>query len=95
MPTGCEMLTLFALTRQALMAAVEEAQKLGEEAAAATHLREELRRSEDKIATCLELLGERNERVEQMELDIREMKGAYKEQISILASQVAMLSSKP
>jgi len=42
---------------------------------------------------CLELLGERNERVEQLELDNGEMRVVYKQQLCLLADQLAALSA--
>lgn len=38
--------------------------------------------------TALELLGERNERVDQLEEDIAEMKQIFHEQISMMADQL-------
>jgi hypothetical protein len=51
------------------------------------------RRPQDKSAMCLELLGERNERVEQLELDNGEMRLVYKQQLCLLADQLAALSA--
>jgi TATA element modulatory factor 1 TATA binding len=38
---------------------------------------------------ALELLGERNERVEQLETDVVEMKSIFREQLSLAADQLA------
>jgi hypothetical protein len=48
---------------------------------------------QDKSAMCLELLGERNERVEQLEMDNSEMRWVYKQQLCVLADQVVALST--
>lgn len=46
---------------------------------------------QEKVLTLLELLGERNERVEQLDLDCQEMRAVYKDQISALADHVIPL----
>ena len=42
--------------------------------------------------TALELLGERNERVDQLEEDVTEMKQIFHEQISMMADQLNQAS---
>lgn len=39
---------------------------------------------------ALELLGERNEHVDKLEDDIREMKGIFHSQLSLIADQLSM-----
>ena len=45
---------------------------------------------EAKYDMALELLGERNERVDQLEDDIREMKGIFHAQLGLMADQLSM-----
>lgn len=47
-----------------------------------------MQEQEQKYGTALELLGERNERVDQLEEDIVEMKQIFHEQISMMADQL-------
>ena len=47
-----------------------------------------LQEQQEKYDTALELLGERNERVDQLEDDIAEMKRIFHEQISLMADQL-------
>ncbi|KAK3260479.1 hypothetical protein CYMTET_30562 [Cymbomonas tetramitiformis] len=58
-----------------------------------SRLQEEVDALQKRFDTCLEVLGARNELIEEMEMDTREMKTAYKEQISLLAAQVEELQS--
>ena len=43
---------------------------------------------EEKLSTTLELLGERTERVMELELDIEEMKQVYRSQVQELVDQL-------
>ena len=48
---------------------------------------------ENKLMTALEMLGERNERVEQLQMDIEEARGIYRDQISTMADVINKLQS--
>jgi len=54
-----------------------------------------LQEQEQRHDTALELLGERNERVDQLEADIAEMKQIFHEQISMMADQLNAISKPP
>ena len=42
-----------------------------------------------RVDICLELIGERNERIEELEDNIAEMKGIFRAQLSLAADQLA------
>ena len=48
--------------------------------------RQETRR---RVEICLELIGERNERIEELEDNIAEMKAIFRSQLSLAADQLA------
>ena len=50
---------------------------------------EELKALQTKHATALELLGERNERVDELEQDLTEARTIYRSQILMLCPQIA------
>ncbi len=47
-----------------------------------------LQEQQQRYNTALELLGEKNEKVDQLEEDIAEMKQIFHEQISVMANQL-------
>ncbi len=47
-----------------------------------------LQEQHQRYNTALELLGEKNEKVDQLEEDIAEMKQIFHEQISVMANQL-------
>ena len=53
----------------------------------------DLQEHQQRYDTALELLGERNEQVDQLEEDIAEMKQIFHEQISVMADQLNNMSS--
>ena len=50
-----------------------------------------LQEAKRRLEICLELVGERNERIEQLEDDIGEMKGIFRSQLSLAADQLIAL----
>ena len=52
-----------------------------------------LQEQDQRYETALELLGERNERVDQLEEDIAEMKQIFHDQISVMADQLKAINA--
>ena len=52
-----------------------------------------LQEQDRRYETALELLGERNERVDQLEEDIAEMKQIFHDQISVMADQLKAINA--
>lgn len=50
-----------------------------------------LQEGKRRLQICLELLGERNERIEQLEDDIAEMKIIFRSQLSLAADQLDVM----
>ena len=41
-----------------------------------------------KLTVAMVLLGERNERIEELEDDVREVKGLFRDQVVVMADQI-------
>ena len=48
-----------------------------------------------KLTVAMVLLGERNERIEELEEDVREVKGLFKNQVVVMVDQVSTCSAAP
>lgn len=71
-----------------LMKACERAEAAERSAAQSRQLEEQMQEQHQRYDTALELLGEKNEKVDQLEEDITEMKHIFHEQISLMANQL-------
>ncbi|DBA77123.1 hypothetical protein WJX77_012006 [Trebouxia sp. C0004] len=71
-----------------LLKACERADTAERNAAQFRQLEEQMQEQDQRYNTALELLGERNEKVDQLEEDITEMKQIFHEQISVMANQL-------
>ncbi|DBA80110.1 TPA: TATA element modulatory factor 1, variant 2 [Trebouxia sp. C0005] len=71
-----------------LMKACERAEAAERSAAQSRQLEEQMQEQHQRYNTALELLGEKNEKVDQLEEDIAEMKQIFHEQISVMANQL-------
>eukprot|EP00899_Mesostigma_viride_P029320 jgi/Mesvir1/9573/Mv16829-RA.1 len=69
-------------------AAQEKALALERELESLPRLREELEKLQKRHDMALVLIGERNERAEELEADMRDVKALYREQINLLVSQI-------
>ena len=77
----------------ALTRAEEGLERVSADASSVPQLRRRLGDMENKLMTALEMLGERNERVEQLQMDIEEARGIYRDQISTMADVINKLQS--
>ncbi|KAK9123320.1 hypothetical protein Sjap_012922 [Stephania japonica] len=70
-----------------------QCEKLRTEAAVLPGLREELEALRRRHAAALELMGERDEELEELRADIVDVKEMYREQINLLVNKIQILSS--
>ena len=75
----------------ALTRAEEGLERMSSDASSIPSLKGQLNAMEDKLMTALEMLGERNERVEQLQMDIAEARSIYKDQIATMADVINKL----
>ena len=47
-----------------------------------------------KLTVAMVLLGERNERIEELEDDVREVKGLFKDQVVVMVDQINELKNE-
>eukprot|EP00898_Chlorokybus_atmophyticus_P004610 jgi/Chlat1/514/Chrsp103S01110 len=73
---------------EAFCKAQESANTLQADAAAAVRLKQELEKLKKHHEIALTMIGERNERVEELEADMRDVKALFREQINLLVAQV-------
>jgi chromosome segregation ATPase len=78
-----------------LFAALQQRDALQRELGSAEGARQQRQELERRVDVALELLGERNERIEQLEDDIAEMKGIFREQLEECAQQLAAALGAP
>lgn len=70
---------------------VTEAQRLAKAEVALLDVQEVERKYEDlqhRYRSCVELLGEKDEKLSELEADLRDIKEVYRDQISYLAEQL-------
>ncbi|GAX84327.1 hypothetical protein CEUSTIGMA_g11749.t1 [Chlamydomonas eustigma] len=77
-----------------LYAAIQKADQISADAKATVQLRQQLEHMSKRVDVALELLGERNERVEQLEGDIAEMKKIFHHQLELVVDQLATASKE-
>lgn len=53
---------------------------------------EELRQAQQQLLACTEMLGEKEERVEELRADLQDVKQLYKDQIEFMVEQLARLT---
>ncbi|KAK9807806.1 hypothetical protein WJX72_009986 [[Myrmecia] bisecta] len=80
-----------ARAHEELLLACQRADAVQQEAQRCRELEAAVQAAAAKCAMALELLGERNERVEQLEEDIRDMKAIFHEQLSFMTDQLNAL----
>lgn len=68
--------------------AIERADAAETDASAARELKQEEAVIQGKLNICLEILGERNEKIEQLQDDIRDMKRIFHEQLNLCVDQL-------
>lgn len=78
----------------ALTRAEEGLERMSSDASSIPSLKGQLNAMEDKLMTALEMLGERNERVEQLQMDIAEARSIYKDQIETMADVIIKLQEE-
>ncbi|KAI5057506.1 hypothetical protein GOP47_0027954 [Adiantum capillus-veneris] len=76
-----------------LVKATTECEKFRAEAASLSGLRSELDALRRRHASALELMGERDEQVEELKADLSDVKQMYREQIDMLVNQIEQLSA--
>lgn len=76
-----------------LVKLTEESEKLRAEASHLPSLRAELEALRRRHSSALELMGERDEELEELRNDIADLKEMYREQIDLLVNKVQVLSS--
>lgn len=76
-----------------LVKATTQCEKFRSEAASLSHLRSELESLRRRHASALELMGERDEQVEELKADLADVKQMYREQIDMLVNQIEQLSA--
>ncbi|XP_020106216.1 golgin candidate 5 [Ananas comosus] len=76
-----------------LVKMTEKYEKLKVEAAVLPRLRDELDALRRRHSAALELMGERDEELEELRADIVDLKEMYREQVSLLVNKMQMLSS--
>ncbi|CAM0953938.1 unnamed protein product [Alopecurus aequalis] len=77
-----------------LVKLTEQCEKLRNEAAALPGLRAELEALKQRHFQALELMGERDEELEELRNDIVDLKDMYREQVDLLVSQVQTLGAR-
>lgn len=70
----------------------EEAARAAEMSAASA--REEAAAAEQQLLACTEMLGEKEERLEELRADLQDVKQLYKDQIEFMVEQLAHLTQK-
>jgi hypothetical protein len=73
-----------------LFAALQQRDALQRELGSVESLKQQRQELERKVDVALELLGERNERIEQLEDDIVDMKRIFREQLEECAQQLVV-----
>ncbi|KAH7331391.1 hypothetical protein KP509_20G030700 [Ceratopteris richardii] len=76
-----------------LVNATTQCEKFRAEAASLSGLRSELDALRRRHASALELMGERDEQVEELKADLADVKQMYREQIDMLVNQIEQLSA--
>lgn len=56
--------------------------------------REEQRQVQQQLLACTEMLGEKEERVEELRADLQDVKQLYKDQIEFMVEQLARLTQQ-
>lgn len=56
--------------------------------------REEHRQAQQQLLACTEMLGEKEERVEELRADLQDVKQLYKDQIEFMVEQLATLTQQ-
>jgi chromosome segregation ATPase len=77
-----------------LVKMTEQCEKLRTEAAALPGLRAELEALKQRHFQALELMGERDEELEELRNDIVDLKEMYREQVDLLVSQLQALGAR-
>ncbi|CAH9066325.1 unnamed protein product [Cuscuta epithymum] len=72
-----------------------ECEKLRAEAAMLPGIRAELEALRRRHSAALELMGERDEELEELRADIVDLKEMYREQVNLLVNKIQVLSSSP
>lgn len=75
-----------------LVKATTQCEKFRTEASSLLHLRSEMESLRRRHASALELMGERDEQVEELKADLADVKQMYREQIDMLVNQIERLS---
>ncbi|PKI67864.1 hypothetical protein CRG98_011763 [Punica granatum] len=70
-----------------------QCEKLRSEASTVPGIRAELEALRRRHSAALELMGERDEELEELRADIADLKEMYREQVSLLVNQIQTLSS--
>ncbi|EIE21880.1 hypothetical protein COCSUDRAFT_47970 [Coccomyxa subellipsoidea C-169] len=81
--------------REELLRACERAEAAAAAVAQCDQLERELKEARARYDMALELLGERNEHVDKLEDDIREMKDIFHTQLSLMADQLTRAQQPP
>ncbi|XP_052181341.1 golgin candidate 5 isoform X1 [Diospyros lotus] len=76
-----------------LVQMTEQCEKLRAEAAVLPGIRAELEALRRRHSAALELMGERDEELEELRADIVDMKEMYREQVNLLVNKIQILSS--
>ncbi|KAJ6792382.1 putative golgin candidate 5 isoform X1 [Iris pallida] len=76
-----------------LVKMTEQCEKLRVEAAALPGIRAELEALRRRHSSALELMGERDEALEELRADIADLKEMYREQVDLLVNKIQVLSS--
>lgn len=77
-----------------LVKMTEQCEKLRTEAAMLPGIRAELEALRQRHTAALELMGERDEELEELRNDIVDLKEMYREQVNLLVNKIQMLSSQ-
>lgn len=77
-----------------LVKMTEQCEKLRTEAAMLPGIRAELESLRQRHTAALELMGERDEELEELRNDIVDLKEMYREQVNLLVNKIQMLSSQ-
>ncbi|KXG22522.1 hypothetical protein SORBI_3009G229600 [Sorghum bicolor] len=80
--------------KEELVKMTEQCEKLRTEAAAVPGLRAELEALKQRHFQALELMGERDEELEELRNDIVDLKEMYREQVDLLVSQLQALGAR-
>ncbi|XP_057474221.1 golgin candidate 5-like [Actinidia eriantha] len=71
-----------------------QCEKLGAEAAILPGVRAELEALRRRHSAALELMGERDEELEELRADIVDLKEMYREQVNLLVNKIQVVNSR-